>query len=198
MNPIEHWALVSYTFLMTLTPGPTTLMVAVSGARFGFARSVPHMAGALVGYELQLLAAVAGLATVLDHAPMAVTALRWVSAMYLLHLGWRMLGAGMRSGAAQAAPLRAIQAAALQLLNPKSWFMALATVSLFLPATHVDPRSSVALLLWAGVAGTAGMCIWATCGTGLRHWLDRPRRRALFNRCMAAALLLTAGWALWS
>jgi threonine/homoserine/homoserine lactone efflux protein len=78
MSPIEHWALVSYTFLMTLTPGPTTLMVAVSGARFGFARSVPHIAGALFGHELQLLAAVAGLATVLDHAPVAVTALRFL------------------------------------------------------------------------------------------------------------------------
>jgi len=198
MNPIEHWALVSYTFLMTLTPGPTTLMVAVSGARFGFARSVPHMAGALVGYELQLLAAAAGLATVLHHTPLAVTALRWVSVVYLLHLGWRMLGAGLPSAADQAKPLGLIQAAALQLLNPKSWFMAMATISLFLPGGDADLLSGAALLLWAGAAGTAGMCIWATCGTSLRRWLDRPHRRARFNRFMAAALLLTAAWALWS
>lgn len=196
MNPIEHWALVSYTFLMTLTPGPTTLMVAVSGARFGLARSMPHVAGALLGYELQLMAAVAGLAAALDQAPMVVTVLRWVSVMYLLHLGWRTLGAGMLSGVEQALPLRAIEAAALQLLNPKSWFMALATVSLFMPAGH--RYSGLALLVWAGVAGTAGMCVWATCGTSLRRWLDRPRRRAVFNRCMAIALLLTAGWTFWS
>ena len=94
MNPIEHWALVSYTFLMTLTPGPTTLMVAASGARFGFSRSVPHMSGALLGYELQLVAAIAGLAAVLDQSPAAVMVLRWASALYLLYLGWRMLGAG--------------------------------------------------------------------------------------------------------
>jgi threonine/homoserine/homoserine lactone efflux protein len=198
MDPTEHWALVSYTFLMTLTPGPTTLMVAVSGARFGFARSVPHLAGALLGYELQLLAAVAGLATVLEHAPLAVTALRWVSVIYLLHLGWRLLGAGMLSGAEQAAPLRVVEAAALQLLNPKSWFMALATVSLFLPVGEPDRLAGAGLLLWAGLAGTAGMCVWVSCGTGLRRWLDCPHRRALFNRCMAVTLLLTAGWALWS
>jgi threonine/homoserine/homoserine lactone efflux protein len=198
MNPIEHWALMSYTFLLTLTPGPTTLMVAVSGARFGFARSVPHMAGALVGYELQLFAALAGLSAVLERAVVAGTAARWVSAAYLLFLGWRMLGAAMLSGAEQGAPLRAIPAAALQLTNPKSWLMAFATVSLFLPAGDADRSASVALLLWAGVAGTAGMCLWALCGTGLRHWLGRPHRRALFNRCMAVALLLTAGWALWS
>lgn len=198
MNPTEHWALVSYTFLMTLTPGPTTLMVAVSGARFGFARSLPHLAGALLGYELQLLAAVAGLATVLHHAPVVVTVLRWISVLHLLHLGWRMFGAGSLSGKEQAAPLRVIEAAALQLLNPKSWFMALATVSLFLPGGTIDPSSGAALLLWAGVAGTAGMCIWVTGGTGLRAWLDRPHRLALFNRCMSVALLLTAGWAFWS
>jgi len=197
MNPIEHGALVSYTFLMTLTPGPTTLMVAASGARFGFVRSVPHLAGALMGYELQLLAAVAGLATLLEHAPAVVTVLRWAGVAYLLHLGWRLLGASTASGAERAAPLRVIEAAALQLLNPKSWFMALATVSLFLPGADADRAGGAALLLWAGVAGTAGMCIWVTCGTGLRRWLDRPSRLAAFNRCMAVALLLTAGWALW-
>jgi threonine/homoserine/homoserine lactone efflux protein len=196
MNPIEHWALVSYTFLMTLTPGPTTLMVAASGARFGFARSVPHMSGALLGYELQLVAAIAGLAAVLDQSPAAVMVLRWASALYLLYLGWRMLGAGQLSGTGQAAPLRIAEAAALQLLNPKSWFMALATVSLFMPADGVDRSYGIAQLWWAGIAGSAGMCLWATCGTGLRRWLDRPQRRTLFNRGMAVALLLTAAWAL--
>lgn len=194
----EHWALVSYTFLMTLTPGPTTLMVAVSGARFGFARSVPHMAGALLGYELQLVVAVAGLATVLEQAPGLLVALRWASVLYLLHLGWRLLGAGLLSGAGQTAPLRILEAAALQLLNPKSWFTALATVSLFMPAGGTDRTQGTALLLWAGIAGCAGLCIWASCGNGLRRWLDRPQRRALFNRSMAVALLATAGWALWS
>ena len=86
----------------------------------------------------------------------------------------------------------------MQLLNPKSWFMALATVSLFMPADGVDRSYGAALLLWAGIAGSAGMCLWATCGTGLRRWLDRPQRRTLFNRGMAVALLLTAAWALWS
>jgi len=128
---------------------------------------------------------------------MAVTALRWVSAMYLLHLGWRMLGAGMRSGAAQAAPLRAIQAAALQLLNPKSWFMALATVS----CSCLPPMSTAVQRGAVAVGRRCRHCGHVHLGHvrhGLRHWLDRPRHRALFNRCMAAALLLTAGWALWS
>ena len=192
MNPIEHWALVSYTFLTTLTPGPTTLMIAASGARFGFARSLPHMSGALLGYELQLVAAIAGLAAVLDQSPAIVMLLRWTSALYLLYLGWRMLGAGLLAGIGQTAPLRTVEAAALQLLNPKSWFMALATVSLFMPTDVVDRSYGAALLWWAG------MCLWATCGTGLRRWLDSPGRRTLFNRAMAVALLLTAAYALWS
>jgi threonine/homoserine/homoserine lactone efflux protein len=197
MEPSAYGALAAYTFLMTLTPGPTTLMVAMSGARFGFARSVPHMAGALLGYELQLLAVGAGLATALQTMPALGTALHWACALYTLYLGWRMLRIDSPAAGASVPPLRLAEAAALQLLNPKSWFMALATAALFVHPGHAGTPIGAAVLLWAGVGGGAGMCVWAACGTGMRRWLERARCRALFLRGLAIALLLTAGWSLY-
>ena len=39
---------------------------------------------------------------------------------------------------------------------------------------------------------------YATTGSLLRGWLAQGRRLLVFNRCMATALVLTAGWMIWS
>ena len=39
---------------------------------------------------------------------------------------------------------------------------------------------------------------YATTGSLLRGWLAHGQRLLVFNRCMAAALVLTAVWMLWS
>lgn len=60
MNGLDPTPLVVYTLAMTLNPGPSSLLIAATGARFGLARCTPHLAGSLLGYELELVAAALG------------------------------------------------------------------------------------------------------------------------------------------
>src|SRR6478672_4966767 len=46
------WALVIFTFVMTFTPGPNTMMLLASGVNFGFRATVPHMTGITLGFGL--------------------------------------------------------------------------------------------------------------------------------------------------
>ena len=39
---------------------------------------------------------------------------------------------------------------------------------------------------------------YALVGSLLRHWLSQGQRLLVFNRCMAAALVGTAAWIVWS
>ena len=39
---------------------------------------------------------------------------------------------------------------------------------------------------------------YAAVGSLLRGWLAHGQRLLVFNRCMAAALVATAGWMIWS
>jgi threonine/homoserine/homoserine lactone efflux protein len=196
MNPLDQAPLAVYILALTLTPGPSSLLIAACGARFGFARCTPHLLGALIGFELQLLAAALGIGAALQRHPTLQVVMQLASTAYLLWLGSRLLGArGADAKAPPPAPLGWQAAAALQLANPKPWLTAAASAGLFLPAAAPLAKKG-AFLLAAGGAGVAGLAAWAVAGMALQRWLAQPARQALLNRAMAGALVAAALWGL--
>lgn len=203
MDPLEQAPLVAYTLALTLTPGPSSLLIAASGARFGLVRCGPHLAGSLLGYELQLLAAVLGTGAALMRHPQLQMAMQVVCTAYLLWLSRRVLGArlgmgiGMTAGTAAAEPLSWRSAVALQLANPKSWMTAMASAGLFLPAA-ARLTDQCAFLFYAGGTGVTGLALWAVLGSALQRWLRQPANQAMLNRALSAALTVAALWGLWT
>lgn len=202
MNPFDQAPLVLYILTLTLTPGPSALLLAASGARFGLARCTPHLAGSLTGWVVQLLAAVLGLGAFVADNPLLQKSMLVASAAWLLWLGWGMLGRpGSRLGAhpgtkvPPAAPLSWHTAAGLQLSNPKSWMTAIASAGLFLPATASWDKQG-AFVFYAGASGVTGLAAWAVVGAGLQRWLLRPLSQLAVNRATAAVLAVTAMWGL--
>jgi threonine/homoserine/homoserine lactone efflux protein len=195
MNPLDHTPLFVYTLALTLTPGPSALLIAVTGARFGVLRCTPHLVGSLFGYELQLLAAASGMgAAVLGNTTLQ-TMLQLICTGYLLWLGWRMLRSRPGAAAADSTPLTWQAAALLQLSNPKSWLTALASAGLYLPKGAATGQPA-GFLLYAGAAGVTGLATWAIAGAALQRRLRNPACQAAVNRSMAATLTLTALWGL--
>lgn len=192
---LDQAPLVVYILALTLTPGPSALLIAASGARFGLARCTPHLAGALLGFELQLLAASLGTSLAVLRDPVLQTVLQLVCTAYLLWLGWRMLRARSDAKAPPPAPLSWRAAATLQLANPKPWLTAVASAGLFLPAA-APVAKKCAFLLCAGGAGVAGLAAWAVAGMALQRCLRQPSRQAVVNRALATALMAAALWGL--
>ena len=58
---IDPLPFATYSFVMSITPGPNNVMLTTSGANFGFRRTVPHMLGISAGCAVQLVAVCAGL-----------------------------------------------------------------------------------------------------------------------------------------
>jgi threonine/homoserine/homoserine lactone efflux protein len=192
---LDQAPLVVYILALTLTPGPSSLLIAACGARFGFARCTPHLLGAWLGFELQLLAAALGTGAALLGHPTLQTVMQLASTAYLLWLGWRLLGARTDAKAPLPRPLTWQAAATLQLANPKPWLTAVASAGLFLPAAAPALKKS-AFLLCAGGAGVLGLAAWAVAGMALQRWLRAPSRQAMLNRAMAGALVAAALWGL--
>src|SRR5580704_19293212 len=85
---------ITYTFVMSITPGPNNVMLTAAGASFGFRRTLPHMLGIASGFSVQLLLVCAGLSALFGRWPALQSALGWAGAAYLLFLGYRMLDRG--------------------------------------------------------------------------------------------------------
>jgi threonine/homoserine/homoserine lactone efflux protein len=189
---VDPLPFITYTFVMSITPGPNNVMLTASGASFGFRRTLPHILGICCGFVVQLLAVCAGLSALFARWPGLQTALGWVGAAYLLYLGWRMLGRSDAEARAGGRPVTFLQAAMFQFLNPKAWVMTVTAATLFLPRDLG--------LLWSGVymaavmegIGLPCMAVWALFGSSLKSFITGPRGRRAFNVTMALALAVTA------
>ena len=47
-------ALITYYFIMFITPGPNNAMLTASGMKFGFTRTIPHLVGIPSGHIVQI------------------------------------------------------------------------------------------------------------------------------------------------
>src|SRR5690349_4584797 len=120
------FALLVYSFVTSVTPGPNNLMLLASGVNFGIIRTIPHILGIGSGFMTLLLAVGFGLGAVLTAFPVLHLALKIAGGAYLLYLAYRTaMSRSLKDGVAKARPMTFLEAAAFQWVNPKAWVMAL-------------------------------------------------------------------------
>jgi threonine/homoserine/homoserine lactone efflux protein len=167
-------------------------MILASGLNYGFARSLPHLAGICFGFSFMLVATGIGMHAVFIAFPLLQTILKYVGAAYLVYLAWQLARAApMRAGAgAVGQPMTFLGAAGFQWLNPKAWIMAIGAITNYLP--HAFVVADVLFMgLVFGLIGAPCVAAWASCGAALQRVLQKPRAVRVFNLLMAALLMLS-------
>jgi len=127
------FALVSFYFVMYVTPGPNNAMVLTSGLKFGFAKTIPHMSGITIGHILQLILVCLGLGKIFQVFPEIQQVLKIICAAYLLYLGYKIIGSFSKIKEDDSRPLKFHEAALFQIVNPKAWTISSMAASGFLP-----------------------------------------------------------------
>ena len=188
---IDPMPFATYSFVMSITPGPNNVMLTASGATFGFRKTIPHILGVLGGFSVVLFAVCAGLDAVFTRWPEIQTVLRWVGAAYLIYLGWRILRSGEAQDAQSRKPLTALEAAGFQFLNPKAWMMTLTAAAMFLPRELGVLTASSYMVGIMAVTNLPCITVWALFGSSMRGFLAKPRGRMTFNVVLALALVVT-------
>lgn len=144
------------TFVVTiivflLIPGPGNLALVLSTSKGGVRGGLAATAGVILGDQVLMWLAVAGVAALLAAYPAAFHVVQWVGAGYLAWLGGFMLTA--KPGAAPVLNIRPRQflrqAFFITLLNPKAILFYMAFFPLF-----VDPQRQQGLLTYAFMAAT--------------------------------------------
>ncbi|KZX58254.1 lysine transporter LysE [Halioglobus sp. HI00S01] len=186
--------LAMFSFVSSITPGPNNLMLMASGANFGLARTLPHMAGVALGFTGMVVLVGLGLLGLFDAYPVSYDVLKVCSIAYLLYLAWKIATAssnpaGEESEESTGTPMTFVQAVLFQWVNPKAWTMALTALSVYAP-----DQSLLAVLLVAAVFGAINLpCIsvWTLAGLQLQRVLTSRRRLVAFNVSMALLLVVS-------
>lgn len=180
-----------FSFVLGIKPGPNNAMLLLSGANYGFTRTLPHLLGVIVGLVAMFLATGFGLGGFFQLYPEVLYYLKLVALVYLLYLSWQMAFSKAVAAAdpATARPLSFVQGFLFQWVNPKAWIVALTAMALYVDSSA--PILSVLLIsLIFGVALVPCLSVWAFFGKSLRSFLDDPYRLRVFNLLMGMLLVL--------
>ena len=182
--------LLGFALITCGTPGPNNMLLTAAGANLGFRASLSTLVAVVSGLNLIMLATALGWGVVFASQPWLHQGLRIVGSGYLLWLAWKLARAGEPGERHVSEMPRWYQAAFLQLLNPKGWFMALSAIGGFTLADQTYWPSAIAVLLTFFVMGILTGGCWVLFGAQIRRLIQTAKGWERFNLCMG---LMTAG-----
>ena len=200
MSAAELTALLLFCTAMSFSPGPNTTLSTALAANLGLPRALRFCLAVPTGWTLLMLACGLGLGAVITTVP----ALRWgvtlLGVSYMLWLAFKLARASqMTQVDASRLQVGFWQGVGLQFLNIKAWMLALTLSAGWVvnaagqPAANPGERLAIVCAVMVGFAFSSNF-VYALIGSLLRDWLAHGRRLLWFNRAMALALVLTAGW----
>jgi threonine/homoserine/homoserine lactone efflux protein len=180
----DYGAFVVAIIVFLASPGPGNLALITSTSKGGVAGGLMATLGVILGDQVLMWLAVAGVAAVLTTYPTAFAAIQWSGAIYLAWLGWKMLSA--KPGDAPVMNIRPRQylqqALVITLLNPKAIVFYMAFFPLF-----VDPQTHLGLISFGVMAATiAGLTFLYGVGMTLLtyHLAERMRTHPAIGRVL--------------
>lgn len=183
-------SMAAFALAASISPGPVNIVALGSGARYGFSASLRHVTGATVGFSLLLFLTGIGLHELIIQWPSVTDAIRWAGAAFLLYMAWRLASDSgeLDTGPAPKRP-SLTHGAAMQWLNPKAWLAAIAGMG-----TYASDGDAAAVWLFTGVYFVIcylSIASWAWAGSFLQDYLRESNRVRVFNRAMAAMIVLS-------
>ncbi|HSW95151.1 MAG TPA: LysE family translocator [Patescibacteria group bacterium] len=184
------------TLVIVVTPGTGVLYTLAAGLSRGARASVIAAVGCTLGIVPHMLAAVVGLAALLNASALAFESLKYLGVAYLLYLAWRTVretGAlSIDAGSAPPSAIRVIgRAILINVLNPKLTIFFFAFLPQFVSAGEPDavPR----MLELSGVFMLVTLIVFIGYGvlaSAVRsHVVSRPRVMAWIRRTFAVAFV---------
>jgi threonine/homoserine/homoserine lactone efflux protein len=187
-------ALVGFSFITSVTPGPNNLLLWASGTAFGYRRTVRHVIGTSLGIGAMALGVAAGIGALVAAVPEIALIMKAVGSIYLLFLAWQIAGAHALARGFLAKPLGVRQAAAFQVINPKAWVFVLGAITTFRPVDLPVVVGSLAATATMMVVVLPAASIWAAGGGVLGRLLAGERTARATSVVLGVLLVATVAY----
>ena len=184
-------ALAAFYFTMFFTPGPNNAMLTASGMKFGFIKTLPHLIGIPLGHIFQIGLTCFGLANLFLIYPQIQFYMKILCFLYLIYLGWKMIGSFSLAQKETGRPLKLYEASLFQFINPKAWSIAVTVASGFFPTEENIIIGVGFVTITAAVICFPTISLWAVFGSGLRKFVDNIKIKKIIEYLLAILLVLT-------
>jgi threonine/homoserine/homoserine lactone efflux protein len=193
----DYGAFCAAILLFLALPGPGTFALITSTGKGGFRAGAAATAGLILGDQVLLWLAVAGVAALLAAHPAWFKAVQYLGAAYLGWIGLRLL---LARGEGVASPVRILphhylrQALLITLLNPKAIVFYMAFFPLFIdPASHRGVLTFAAMALTIAVITALYCLVLCAFAQALTQHVRAHKRLALALQRVAGLFLVAFG-----
>jgi threonine/homoserine/homoserine lactone efflux protein len=173
-----------------VTPGPNNLMLMTSAAKFGLTPTIPHAMGIVLGFPLMVFLVGLGLGEVFAALPGLQSVLKYFAAAYFLWLSYRLLGLKIGAVTGVARPMRFIEAALFQWVNPKAWVMSTSFVVAFVVPGEGRILSLLLVTLGCILIAPFSSLLWMVSGQQLKSFLTKTDGEKYLGAILAILMLV--------
>lgn len=193
---ITDYGLFIVAFLILLVlPGPGNLVFMMAIGRGGFKGGLYTLLGVIVGDQIILWLATAGVAAFLISYPTAFKTLQWLGAIYLFYLGFALL-----KSKADAMEMKQLsgsywqQGLLVTLLNPKAIMFYMAFFPQFIDAENYQGTQTIAImaLTVAVITCLYGFLFWLLLRLLIEPLRQRPQLVLWLKRLAGISLMFFA------
>ena len=221
MSLSTWWIFVTATFLISAAPGPNMLLIMNQSVRFGLRASIYSMAGCMTALMIMFTLSALGLGVILQQSPAVFDALRWLGALYLAYLGYKVWTAPVAATSADETTTAGNQNNMVEKIksssslgsknagynafslyktgfftagsNPKALLFAAAFLPQFIQASLPQVPQLLILLATFSVLEILWYFAYALGGLSMAQQLRKPKVLRWFNRVTGGAFIGFAG-----
>jgi len=196
-SPTDVFLLFLMVFPLMFSPGPSNLLCAASGGKFGIARSVPFVIGMDLMVFVPALAVGLGMAELVGRVPGIFRYVQIGGAIFIVYLAWRILGANTLERRDVDGPAPGIvEGMVVQAGNAKGLALLLVIYSQFLHPGRPVWLAALEISLALTVFSLISHFSWLTAGAWLAARFTSPRAMKIQNAVYATLLVGVAAWLL--
>jgi threonine/homoserine/homoserine lactone efflux protein len=194
ITPELFLGLITFYFVMFFTPGPNNVMLTISGIKFGFKKTIPHMIGIPIGHTIQIISVSLGLGVIFQKYPEVQNILKYIGCGYLFFLAYKMFGSLniKNNNENSGRPMKLYEASLFQFLNPKAWVVALTVVTVFFPREENFIKAMLFVSLTAPLVCSFSVMTWAGFGSTIRIFISNNKIKKFIEVLMSVLLIITA------
>lgn len=190
----NYGSFIAAIIVFQIVPGPGTLAILNATARNGIAAGMSAVIGTLLGDFLFMVAAVAGLAAVMNANPVIFEVMQLFGAAYLCWLGLQLLRSRITAGPVAAEPKKSAwvyfrQACAVSLTNPKVILFFVAFFPLFLSPGSPSSTLVAMMLHVTGISLLYQASLVLVGNTVAQKFKTIPSARRIATRLAGLALI---------
>lgn len=187
---IDLLPLFLFVVVMVGTPGPANMVLMTAGASFGFARAIPFLFGITTGKLMLNLMMGFGAYGLLETNPIVLEVLKYISAIYVIFLSFKMARQPLSAGADLAAAPGFSAGLIVHPMNPKAW--AMITIAWSDYGSQIDDPL-VRVVIISGMFLMVQLfahSFWCLAGDRLMGLIRNDRKKTLIQRGLAGLTAL--------